>query len=126
MAREIKFRAWHPTSGMAMTPILQRSDYTGAVSCMGYDKEGNAISLPLMQFTGLKDQNGIEIYEGDALRLLHDDGESNYLGVVTWISEGDWLGWCCMDKNMPEELKADWQDSLLVIGNIYENPELAA
>ena len=125
MDREIKFRAWHPTQGMTQTPILQRSDYTGVVRCAGFDKDGNDVQIKLMQFTGLKDKNGKEIFEGDALRRHHDDGESNYEGVVSWLAQDDWLGWCVMCGSYPEMLRVSDQDQLEVIGNIYETPELA-
>ena len=60
----------------------------------------------LMQFTGLKDKNGKEIYEGDIVRQDYD----NALCEVKFISG-------CFSP-----FKHDGQ--FVVIGNIYENPEL--
>ena len=79
----------------------------------------------LGQLVGLHDQSGADIYEGDALRKHHDDGESNYEGIVSWIVEYDWLGWCSMLGGYPELLRIEDQDSLEIIGNIFDRPELA-
>ena len=76
------------------------------------------------QYTGLKDKNGVKIFEGDGLYFHHDDGEGNYAGVVEWIAGGDWLGWGLMVDGSPDELLVDHSESLEVIGNIHENPEL--
>lgn len=106
MTREIKFRAWHPTQGMGFTPILQRSDYSGKVYCHGYDKDGSLLNLDLMQFTGLKDKNGIEIYEGDIVYLA---GFGNYQVEFPFI----------------ELYEAGAENDIgQILGNIYQNPEL--
>lgn len=69
----------------------------------------------LMQSTGLKDKNGVEIFEGDILK--GDDGEVFYNSVV-------------FDKEKAIFMRSDsielWEnvEELEVIGNIYENPEL--
>ena len=71
----------------------------------------------LMQYTGLKDKNGKEIYEGDILRAA---------GIVTW-NEPE-VRWSCIDIEWND--KCELHDMLYlttpleVIGNIYENPEI--
>ncbi|MCG1816580.1 YopX family protein [Staphylococcus epidermidis] len=69
----------------------------------------------LMQSTGLKDKNGVEIYEGDIIRGPYDTGIIGYEMVTTEVKydllKGFQLGQ--FDLNITE-----------VIGNIYENPDL--
>ena len=71
-----------------------------------------------MQFTGLKDKNGKEIYEGDYLQ--HADGE---------VSVVEWLDGCFVVRHFWNKKKSDCdfiaaKNLFEIIGNIYENPEL--
>lgn len=90
----------------------------------------------LMQYTGLRDKNGKEIYEGDIVEyddldcgLSHDEGKA----AVVYNDELACFGWTqddgCRGCLNPFELFSGCQDHnssehLEVIGNIYENPEL--
>ena len=69
--------------------------------------------VELMQFTGLHDKNGVEIYEGDVLCWPHYENTKNQ---TRWVVEGssDSAGWSVWSPRRSAE----------VIGNIYENPEL--
>ena len=83
--REIKFRAWlEPEKKMNNGLFGLRSD--GEVSFQSNNPEFNVI---LMQYTGLKDKNGKEIYEGDIVvkkeYMWFSDGAPNYRGTVEWI-----------------------------------------
>lgn len=121
MSREIKFRAWHPTQGMTMAPVLSTSSYTGKVICTGYDKDLHEVTLHLMQYTGLKDKNGVDIYDSDLLKV---DGS----GVCECVI-------CPINGVVFESVKDDMQnttahdcameqDEYVVIGNVHQNPEL--
>ena len=96
--REIKFRAWDP-GRKAMTPDADPF----------IEEDGEAF---IMQYTGLKDRNGKEIYEGDIIDL----GEKN-IAQVEWVESGFVL----ILPYGAFQLHSGGE----IIGNIYENPELA-
>ena len=86
-----------------------------------------------MQYTGLKDKNGKEIYEGDVVELFNiiDETEGNW--EVFWSQERWGLRRGDDEYDNGDYYRGDdirwevWQDGrggVKVIGNIYENPEL--
>lgn len=100
--REIKFRSWdgermHKAFGLSHNPVFWWEEH--------YD-------YPLMQYTGLKDKNGVEIYEGDILRF-HIPTSFDY--QITWSDQE--ARWYTGPLNPAYSEKE-------VIGNIYENPDL--
>ena len=106
--REIKFRAWDKVC----KHILRQKDnwrvyLNGGVSI---NNVWSTTNLILMQFTGLKDKNGKEIYEGDI--CSHPDQKTK---SIEFSPFGGWLVGFYIGTN-PCYLE--------VIGNIYENPEL--
>lgn len=112
--REFKFRAWHPGYQDRLNnipPVMLYEDYPG--HCFMWLKEKQPIQV--MQFTGLHDKNGKEIYEGDILscpemypmQVAYDVEETAFVRLDT---DGT------LYIILPTKNK--------VIGNIYENPEL--
>lgn len=119
--REIKFRAWLKEE--KITIDVSEIDFRGE-EVSGFDEsdvfyEGYGYDYAeLMQYTGLKDKNGKEIYEGDIGKSV--DG----IFLVTWDEEK--AAFVMRFYGYPEEtlyLEEMWNDAE-VIGNIYENPEL--
>lgn len=83
----------------------------------------------LLQSTGLKDKNGVEIFEGDIIdKGYHNLSIENRIGCVEFNqggdsdgwAHGDWLGWI---TNNNDSL-LDVHEHCTVIGNKFENPEL--
>jgi uncharacterized phage protein (TIGR01671 family) len=122
MTREIKFRAWD--IGKIIYGVSPSYEING-MSETGTIRLYNPGKFPVMQFTGLKDKNGKEIYEED---ILHRDfrkvpNSPNWL-VVFDREKGRWVfkrgekafGGFGLTTTSAKEYK--------VIGNIYENPEL--
>ncbi len=117
--REIKFRAWRKNLG-GMFYLDKHGDMNSnseQICLMNFleqcDQE-KTIDIEWMQYTGLKDKNGKEIYEGDMFRISETPPEINR--VV--FEEGCW----CLEEHGLYLI--DWCERGEVIGNIYENPEL--
>ena len=127
--REIKFRAWDKKNKMM---LLNDSLSTHFISFNGsigvHDNCGNVkyndgesfVSEKIipMQYTGLKDKNGNEIYEGDILSILQAETDISLKDVVVWEDAGFRMKYARFDQT------CEWADKSEVIGNIYDNPEL--
>jgi uncharacterized phage protein (TIGR01671 family) len=108
--RAYKFRAWEGGQFSKMeynVTIMNDKDW------LCYD-DAEIKGRILMQFTGLLDKNGKEIYEGDIVdSKLYDGTRKNY--VVEYRDGSFVIGLTELGK---------WIEDVIVIGNIYENPNL--
>lgn len=102
--RELKFRQWFENRMIPFGFIKDKNGYTAWICA-----QNNLIDkYPVMQFTGLQDGEGTDIYEGDIIHL-----DYNYLGnVVVRFLDGSY--------NLAKYKLSKGK----VIGNICENPEL--
>lgn len=111
--REIKFRVWNKIDKeMVYCSSMEVEDNNRGLICYGNVYGADKI----MEYTGLKDKNGKEIYEGDIV-FLDCEGEVYWEKDTTSFSvkfkDGEYWELGMLDLNRLE-----------VIGNIYENPEL--
>jgi len=118
--REIKFRAW---DGEEMLPDVVPMSNTEilTVSPLGVDYRMDKVKA-IMQYTGLKDSKGVEIYEGDIVNASWQDdyGGESCLGVEVKYEESQ--GGFAPFANSPFDNRI--YEDIEVIGNIYENKEL--
>jgi len=134
--RLIKFRAWYKNNEEMCEVIHYNSPSETLVilckstSTIYMDSTQPIVSkmLPfrkveLMQYTGLKDKNGKEIYEGD---ILHQDAFWDI--YIVWDDKHSRFAYLCTDwvvtQGDPISILSDQLSKFEVIGNIYENPEL--
>ena len=138
MKREIKFRVWdHNTDTMMIPDDFEFCD--GEISWIDAGREagpksgndGDPGQFEIMQYVGLHDKNGREIYESDILKVTGEDGES-YVATVKWFGDEDYPAFDLegipatwnYDANALATIFQSGVETCEVIGNIFENPEL--
>lgn len=122
MSKEIKYRVWNGV----------RFNY-GHVNRQGSQLYWDEHYDPQL-YTGLKDKNGVEVYENDIVRgpsntavILETSAKSNRQKIVVfevrWSEHQFWGGWVLKPLGKTNRTYPAFSNSE-VIGNIYENPEL--
>ena len=125
--REIKFRAWDEKKTIMHKNFQFIRSGVDGNDWIIFDSDtekqkwdGNfnpyfAQQFKIMQYTGLKDKNGVDVFEGDIL----EDYDNQYIGVVSFEKGAfivTWEGECCN--------AFEWSGEA-VVGNIYEHPHLS-
>lgn len=121
-----KIRAFDMNSKQMINPIVSIDfefgyitfEVEGSINRKAYFRE-----VTFMQSTGVYDKHGIEIFKGDIVKIIYDG--KLFIGVVVYdLGEADFKA-----TNNREDYGNNFQyltvgESIEVIGNIYENPEL--
>lgn len=146
--RKIKFRAWIPSEIDDNDDIVYKMTYDLAFEVFAPINDLLDSLEYVMQFTGLVNKKGKEIYEGDIFRseTEKDYGDERIYSVVTWIKERgafylipvDYYQIYMDNDNLEDDTIFEWlfEDANLydfsidvgldLCGNIYENPDLAS
>jgi uncharacterized phage protein (TIGR01671 family) len=140
MEREIKFRVWDNEYKYMNYKVLvgiygdwekvkDDKNYTACAMWIEPDKvdykcephwahfEPYHKNIHLMQYTGLKDKNGVEVYEGDKVMFDYEWTKPDEIGVITWNK--DTASFQIKGHIPSSSMKR--LDRMKVIGNIYEN-----
>ena len=124
MSREIKFKyIWsNPTKTNFLSKIFTLDEIESGEQFMVLENEPllkNYRRVAILQWTGLKDKNGREIYEGDV--VFSESNQYYKQDEIIWDCFG--MGWD-IGKKDSWKLRSPMSSKTEIIGNIYENPEL--
>ena len=133
MSREIKFRLWSKigkkfieTDNPDLDFVINNNGYLYSIE--NFYGEINILpqmDIEVLQFTGLQDRNGKEIYEGDILKYNFPyDGRLKHISLVKFVETEASFGLKDIYGNEIPLYRIAANNYFEVIGNIYENPEL--
>lgn len=144
--REIRFRAWDKVTKIIAEVTGLRTGYTdGSIEIWYINRDGEEMlckpqkaDIELMQYTGLNDKNGTEIYEGDIVRFDEELSVVRYdEETARFVLDDYGIFGCLMEYGWDEGAGGigvvntngfdDFNDisEIEVIGNIHENPEFS-
>lgn len=119
--RDIKFRAWNKDI-KKMFEVGQITLDKGLWDYQPDDRKHIGISIPyqpsfiIMQYTGLKDKNGKEIYEGDKVELDEE------IGIIEWNNESS--RFVIAFDTWATDFDHEYGKDLEIVGTIYDNADL--
>ena len=108
MKREIKFRVWDGVGYMSNPFTLNDLQ----LKLIQFTEE-----CEIMQYTGLKDDSGREIYEKDIIRYTQHYFNTDRVEIKQKVVEWEYDKWTIYETKAGES-------NIIIIGNIYENPEI--
>lgn len=123
--REIKFRAWHKLNKKFIS-FYQSGIYMWENGQIYADGMNVTDRIVLLQYTGLKDKNGKEIYDGSFFRNKWKVGHETLHQVYYCDEELAFMSLTKLDGEFIKESLAGYaiDHDIEVIGNIFDNPEL--
>lgn len=130
-----KFRAWDKEENLWIKVASLVFDEEGEMWYLGpvmddfnpvYYENELGKTWEIMQSTGLKDKNGVEIFEGDVIGSQNKDRSNWYVShhKIVWHDTGFVGKQICSSSFIGLEHWTRGENGYVVIGNIYENPEL--